>query len=284
MGKGSKRRLEQIPDEHMQKNWDRIFGNVNEKIPSCVTLYNADCVDVIGEIKTDVVITDPPFGSTACHWDQHLDWPVLWPMLWDSLGEDGVIALHSANPFTHPLIASQIQNHKYSWIWTKNIATNFFHAKRQPLRAHEEINVFYRKCGRYYPQMSEGHKPTQSAKGSSVGQLWHGTNKGDYAGGVTTRYPKTTLDFAVVDPKCRIHPSQKPVDLLEYLVRTYTREGETVLDFSMGSGSTAIACLRSGRKFIGIERDTEIFNTAKERIISWQNTNMNHEIAGEENL
>ena len=132
--------------------------------------------------------------------------------------------------------------------------------------------------------MSEGHKPTQSAKGSSVGQLWHGTNKGDYAGGVTTRYPKTTLDFAVVDPKCRIHPSQKPVDLLEYLVRTYTREGETVLDFSMGSGSTAIACLRSGRKFIGIERDTEIFNTAKERITSWQNTNMNHEIAGEENL
>jgi len=241
-------------------------------LPCGVTLYNADCMAVIGEIKADAIVTDPPFGSTACHWDQHLDWPMLWPMLWDSLGKDGVIALHSAQPFTHPLIASQIQHHKYSWVWQKNIATNFFHAKSQPLRAHEEINVFYRKAGRYYPQMSEGHKPTQSAKGSSVGQLWHGTKKRDYAGGVTTRYPQTVLPaFPVVDPKCRIHPSEKPVDLLEYLVRTYTNEGETVLDFSMGSGSTAIACLRSGRKFVGIERDTEIFNTAKDRIISWQN-------------
>lgn len=241
-----------------------------------VTLYNADCMDVIRGIKADAVLTDPPFGSTACHWDQHLHWPMLWPMLWQSLGENGVIALHSAQPFTHPLIASQIQHHKYSWVWQKNLATNFFHAKRQPLRSHEEINVFYRKAGRYYPQMREGHKPTQSARGKSKGVLWHGENVRNEDGGKTTRYPQTTLDFPVVDPKCRIHPSEKPVDLLEYLVRTYTRESETILDFSMGSGSTAIACLRSGRKFVFIERDTEIFNAAKKRIISWQNAEVSH--------
>ena len=240
-------------------------------LPCGVTLYNADCMDAIGCVNADAIITDPPFGSTACHWDQHLDWKNLWPMLWDSVGADGVIALHSAQPFTYPLISSQMKYHKYSWIWSKNLATNFFHAKRQPLRAHEEVNVFYRKPGRYFPQMSEGHKPTQSAKGKSKGVLWHGENVRDEAGGKTTRYPKTTLTFPVVDPKCRIHPSEKPVDLLEYLVRTYTREGDTVLDFSMGSGSMAIACIRSGRKFIGFERDTGIFNKAKERIISWQN-------------
>ena len=234
-----------------------------------VQLMKGDCLERMKEIpdgSVDMILTDPPYGTTACHWDQHLDWPMLWPMLWGALGEDGVIALHSAQPFTHPLIASQLRHHKYSWIWQKNIATNFFHAKRQPLRAHEEVNVFYRKCGRYYPQMSEGHVPTQSARGKSDGVLWHGKNVRDEAGGKTTRYPQTTLTFPVVDPKRRIHPSEKPVDLLEYLVRTYTKEGETVLDFSMGSGSTAIACLRSGRKFIGIERDEDYFLAACKRI------------------
>ena len=238
-------------------------------LPCGVVLYNADCMDVVREIKADAVLADPPFGSTACHWDQHLDGSSLWPLLWRALGPDGVIALHSAHPFTHPLVASQIKNHRYSWVWQKNLATNFFHALRQPLRSHEEINVFYRKCGRYYPQMSEGHTPTQSARGKSKGVLWHGDNVRDAAGGKTTRFPQTCLSFPVVDPKCRVHPSEKPVDLLEYLVRTYTIEGETVLDLSMGSGSTAIACMRSGRKFIGIERDGKIFNTAKERIISF---------------
>jgi site-specific DNA-methyltransferase (adenine-specific) len=114
--------------------------------------------------------------------------------------------------------------------------------------------------------MTEGHKPTQSARGSSKGVLWHGTNVRNEDGGKTTRFPKSVLEFPVVDPKCRIHPSQKPVELMEYLVRTYTKEGETVVDFAMGSGSTGEACIRSGRKFIGIEKDPEIFEKARSRL------------------
>ncbi len=231
-----------------------------------VTLYHGDCLDIIPGVRADFILVDPPFGSTACHWDKHLDWNQLWPMLWDCLGADGVIAVHSAHPFTHSLIASQSQWHKYSWVWTKNLATNFFHAKRQPLRAHEEINIFYKKPGRYFPQMSEGHKPTQSARGKSKGVLWHGDNTRDEAGGKTVRYPQTVISFPVVDPKCRVHPSEKPVSLEEYLIRTYTQEGETVLDFAMGSGSTGVACQQSDRKFIGIEVDIETFNAAEERI------------------
>ena len=173
--------------------------------------------------------------------------------------------LFSSQPFTTLLIASNIKKFKYTWVWEKNFSTNFFHAKRMPLRKTEDICVFGK--GNYYPQKTEGHPPTQSAKGSSPGKLWYGENKRDYKGGDTTRYPNNIIKINAVDPKKRVHPTQKPVELLEYLIKTYTKEGDTVLDNCAGSGSTAIACENLNRNWICIEQDVDYSNQAIERIL-----------------
>ena len=190
----------------------------------------------------------------------------MWVELKRIIKPNGVIALFGSEPFSSALRMSNIKQYKYDWVWVKNVSTNFLHAKRQPLRNTENIHVFYKKCGKYYPIKSTGHTPTQSAKGCSNGVLYHGKNTRNYCGGETTRYPKTTIEFDVVDLKNRLHPTQKPLPLLEYLIKTYTQEGETVLDFTMGGGSTIVAALNTNRKVIGIELNEGYFNIAKDRI------------------
>ena len=234
-----------------------------------VNLMQGDCLELMKQIpdgSVDMVLTDPPYGTTALEWDKIIPFESLWFELERVITENGVIALMANQPFTTHLASSNLKLFKYEWIWEKNFSTNFFHAKRQPLRKHESILIFYKKSGKYYPQKTTGHKPTQSAKGSSSGKLWHGENKRDYLGGDTERYPSSILKFNAVDPKLRVHPTQKPVDLLEYLIKTYTQEGEMVLDFTMGSGSTGVACVNTNRNFIGIELDGEYFEIASKRI------------------
>ena len=234
-----------------------------------IKLMQGDCLELMKTIadgSVDLILTDPPYGTTACKWDSVIPFEPMWEQLKRIIKPNGAIVLFGSEPFSSALRMSNIKQYKYDWVWVKNVSTNFLHAKRQPLRNTENVHVFYKKCGKYYPIKSTGHTPTQSAKGCSNGVLYHGKNTRNYSGGETTRYPKTTIEFDVVDLKNRLHPTQKPVDLLEYLIKTYTQDGETVLDFTMGSGSTGVACVNTNRNFIGIELDENYFNIAKQRI------------------
>ena len=195
------------------------------------SLLFGDCLELMKLIpdgSVDMVLTDPPYGTTACKWDSVIDLEEMWKELKRVVKPNGAIVLFGNEPFSSHVRLSNLIDYKYDWVWVKSISTNFLHAKRQPLRNTENIHVFYKKCGKYYPIKSTGHTPTQSAKGCSNGVLYHGKNTRNYSGGETTRYPKTTIEFDVVDLKNRLHPTQKPVDLLEYLIKTYTQEGETV--------------------------------------------------------
>jgi DNA modification methylase len=234
------------------------------------TFYLGDCLVEMSKIadkSIDMILCDLPYGVTAPKWDEHIDIKSLWKHYNRIIKNDGTIALFSAQPFTTKLIASNESDFRYCWYWIKNQATNFFHAKRMPVRKVEEICIF--KKGKYYPQITDGHIPTNSAKGCSNGKAYHGTNKRNYEGGKTTRYPNNVLDFKCVDNYSRIHSSEKPVELLEYLIKTYTDEGDTVLDNCFGSGSTAIACEKSNRIFVGMENDNDYFTAAISRVSAY---------------
>jgi DNA modification methylase len=230
-------------------------------------LFNGDCLQLLSNIpdkSVDMILSDLPYGVTAPRWDEHINMTSLWAHYDRIVKQSGSVVLFSAQPFTTKLISSNQKGFRYCWYWLKNQGTNFFHAKRMPIRKIEEICVFGK--GKYRPQMTEGHVPTSSAKGCSNGKAYHGTNKRDYAGGKTTRYPTNVLEFPCVDNYSRVHSSEKPVDLVEYLIRTYTDEGELVVDNCMGSGTTGVACKNLNRDFIGIELEPEYFQIATERI------------------
>ena len=234
------------------------------------TFYMGDCLvemDKIADKSIDMILCDLPYGTTAPKWDENIDINKLWKHYNRIIKDGGMIALFAAQPFTTKLISSNETDFKYCWYWIKNQATNFFHAKRMPVRKVEEICIF--KKGAYYPQITDGHIPTSSAKGCSNGKAYHGTNKRDYEGGKTTRYPNNVLTFKCVDNYSRQHSSEKPVALMEYLIKTYTNEGETVLDNCMGSGSTGVACKKTGRHFIGIEKDEKYFKLAVDRVTAY---------------
>lgn len=234
-----------------------------------VNLMKGDCLELMKSIpdaSVDLILTDPPYGTTACKWDTVIPFEPMWVELKRIIKPNGAIALFGSEPFSSALRMSNIKQYKYDWVWVKNVSTNFLHAKRQPLRNTENVHVFYKKCGKYYPIKSTGHIPTQSAKGCSNGVLYHGKNTRNYSGGETTRYPKTTIEFDVVDLKNRLHPTQKPVSLLEYLIKTYTQENEVVLDFTAGSFSTGVACVNTNRKGIMIEKDPHYFKIGSERV------------------
>lgn len=233
-------------------------------------LMKGDCLERMIEIpdgSVDMVLADPPYGTTACKWDSIINLELMWKHLKRIIKSNGAIVMTASQPFTSILIFSNIKMFKYCWVWEKNFSTNFLHAKRQPLRKHEDVVVFYSKSGKYYPQKTQGHIPTNSARGASNGNLWYGENRRNYKGGDTTRYPTSVLTINAEDPKNRSHPTQKPVALMEYLIKTYTNEVETVLDFTMGSGTTGVACMNLNRKFIGIEMDDHYFDIAKNRIL-----------------
>lgn len=187
----------------------------------------------------------------------------MWEQLKRIIKPNGVIVMTASQPFTTVLISSNLPMFKYCWVWEKNRATNFPNAKRRPLSAHEDVVVFIKGSIWYNAQKTEGHEPTNSAKGASQGTIYNGNNIRNYIGGDTTRYPRTVQRF---DCERGLHPTQKPVALMEYLIKTYTNEGETVLDFTAGSFTTGVACVNTNRKFIGIEMDKGYFDIGVGRI------------------
>lgn len=231
-------------------------------------LIQGDCLEKIKDIPSesiDLILCDPPFGVTRAKWDIPLDFDLMWQEYERVIKNNGAICIFAVEPFASRLRLSNPKMYKYDWIWDKIKSTGFFNAKKQPLRCHEAICVFYKKQCKYNPQKTTDH-PKKSSKRKTAGtELYNPGNK-ETIYESTERYPRSIQIFSSDVQKSALHPTQKPVALLEYLIRTYTDEGDIVLDNCMGSGSTGIACLRSGRNFIGIELDEDYFRIAKERI------------------
>ena len=239
---------------------------------SKIQLYQGDCLEVMKNIpdkSVDLVLTDPPYGTTACKWDSVIPLEPMWKELKRITRPNSAIVLFGTEPFSSTLRISN-KDYKYDWIWEKNTGTNFLHAKRMPIRFTENIHVFIEGSSWYYPQKTTGHAPTNSGVGRNTGNVYSGNSKVNYKGGDTTRFPKNIIEFKSVNNYKRIHPTEKPVALMEYLIKTYSNEGDVVLDFTMGSGTTGVACVNTNRNFIGIEMDEKYFEIATKRILGEQ--------------
>ena len=236
-------------------------------------LFKGDCLEVMKSIpdaSIDAIITDPPYGTTACKWDSVIPFDLMWEQLNRIIKPNGAIVLFGMEPFSSFLRISNIKNYKYDWVWEKTQATGHLNALKQPLRSNENISVFYKKQCNYNPQKTKDHKPMNS--GVRKLSVQNKTNVYGKAtkelpfGGDTDRFPRTNIIFSSDKQTSYFHPTQKPVSLIEYLIKTYTNKNETVLDFTMGSGTTGVACKNLNRNFIGIEMDDKYFEVAKNRI------------------
>lgn len=245
--------------------------NINDNI-----LINADCFDVfpfIEDKSIDAIITDLPYGTTKCKWDSILDLDKLWESYKRILKDNGVVVLFAQTPFDKVLGCSNLKWLKYEWIWEKTQATGFLNAKRMPMKAHENILIFYNKPPKYNPQKTKGHKPmntyTKRPEVQNKTSIYGEMKQVISGGGETDRYPRSVQVFSSDKQKNKnngtIHPTQKPLSLLEMLVKTYTDEGDIVLDNTMGSGTTNLACLKLNRKSIGIEKEEEYYNISIKR-------------------
>jgi len=240
-----------------------------------IKLYNEDCLARMDKliakgVKVDMVLTDLPYGTTRNKWDSIIPLDAMWERLNKLIKPNGAIVLFGSQPFTSSLVMSNPKSYKYDWVWEKNKATGHLNAKKQPMNSNELVSVFYGKQCVYNPQglilkdkptISKGNRGTKL--GGSSGACYDKANKDAIQ--THSNYPRRNIQFDV-DIKAEFHPTQKPVALMEYLVKTYTNEGETVLDFTMGSGTTGVACKNTKRKFIGIELDETYFKIAKDRI------------------
>ena len=230
-----------------------------------IDLRCGDCLEIMKDIpdkSIDMILCDLPYGTTKNKWDSIIDLTELWCGYERIIKDNGAIVLFSQMPFTAELVHSNLKLFRYEWIWEKENGTGFLNAKKMPLKIHENILVFYKKLPIYNPQMRTGFKPYKCKQGR------HSTNYGAYEQGHITesngeRYPIDIIEFK---KDTGLHPTQKPVALLEYLIKTYTNEGDVVLDNCMGSGSTGVACVNTNRNFIGIELDEKYFEIAKNRI------------------
>lgn len=234
-----------------------------------LNLMLGDCLERMKEIpdgSVDMILTDPPYGTTACKWDSIIPLEPMWDQLTRVIKPDGAITLMAQTPFDKVLGSSNIYMLKYEWIWEKTAATGHLNAKKMPMKAHENILVFYKKLPTYNPQKTTGHSPVNHyTKRNGDGECY-GKTVETSGGGATDRFPRSVLLHPSDKQTCRLHPTQKPVALMEYLIKTYTDENETVLDFTMGSGTTGVACKNLNRNFIGIEMDEGYFNIAQDRI------------------
>ena len=230
-----------------------------------------DCLERMKEIpdgSVDMVLADPPYGTTACKWDTVIPFDQMWSRLNKLIKPNGAIVLFGSEPFSSALRMSNIKNYKYDWVWDKKKHANAMLSKIQPLKVHELVHIFSSGGKANYYPIKEQRKPRVD-KESNI-------KNGDNFGGkiVKRKYsnpeglynPKSILEISNASQVGKVHPTQKPVALMEYLIKTYTQEGETVLDFTMGSGTTGVACKNLNRKFIGIEKDETYFKIAQDRI------------------
>jgi len=232
-------------------------------------LINGECIKEMGklvmeQVKVDAVICDPPYGTTACKWDNVIPFDDMWRMLKHLRKDTTPIVLFGSEPFSSHLRMSNIKEYKYDWYWNKNNSAGFALAKKRPFQIIENILVFSKGKSFYKPQMEERGKPRN--KSGYTASENYGIKPSKSKEKSNKYYPKCLINISNASQKGKVHPTQKPVKLLEYLIKTYTNEGDTVLDFTMGSGTTGVACKRLNRNFIGIELDEKYFNIAKERI------------------
>lgn len=245
-----------------------------------IELMQGDCLERMTEIpdgSVDMVMADPPYGTTACAWDSVIPLGDMWQHLQRVVKPTGAIVLMASQPFTTSLIASNMSMFKYCWVWNKKSVTGFLNSKKQPLRQHEDIAVFYKTKPNYNPQM-HNYKHLRHFAGTQKNPTSanYGKQK-TYTSVLDPKesYPRSIININAVvnNSKLKInHPTQKPVALMAYLIKTYTNDGETVLDFAMGSGTTGVACVKHGRNFIGIELDKDYFKIASARIADAGNT------------
>lgn len=238
-----------------------------------ITLWHGDCLEKMKDIpdkSIDLVLTDPPYGTTQCKWDSIISFEDMWVELDRVCKTNSAVVLFGAEPFSSLLRTSNIKFFKYDWVWKKDKPTGHLNAKKQPLRQTEIISVFYKEQCRYYPQLTKKNPDIRPSnikrKNTGVYGVMDKESVRDIP--IDMGYPKNILEFnsCIENGDRGLHPTQKPIALLEYLIRTYTLEGETVLDFTMGSGSTGLACQNLNRKFIGIEKDETYFKIAENRI------------------
>jgi len=236
-----------------------------------VWLMQGDCLERMKEIpdgSVDMVLTDPPYGTTACKWDSVIPFEPMWEQLKRVIKPNGAIVLFGSEPFSSALRMSNIKQYKYDWTWDKVTAKGHLVAKIRPMQQTEVISVFGVGKIKYKPIMTEREVARKDVDSEySRTELVGGeTTKKQSKIVRTQRYPKTILTFSNASQKNKLHPTQKPVALMEYLIKTYTNEGDTVLDFTMGSGTTGVACVNTNRNFIGIELDEGYFKIAQDRI------------------
>lgn len=254
----------------------KIYNQTTKRV--LAKLFLGDCLEVMQKIpdaSVDLVLTDPPYGTTACKWDSVIDLDKMWRELKRICKDSGAIVLFGAEPFSSVLRISNLEEYKYDWKWEKQSGANFLNFKYQPAKVHEDIMVFgfkassYSKKGNmiYVPQMVSG-KPYEQKSGNQKHVTGNSTVRSEIAQVVTvnsgTRYPRSILKFN--HDKEKLHPTQKPVELMEYLIKTYSNEKEVVLDFTMGSATTCIAALNTKRKFVGIESSKDFFAVGLTRV------------------
>jgi DNA modification methylase len=230
-------------------------------------LLFGECLDKLTEISddsVDMIMADLPYGTTACKWDSIIPLEPLWKELKRVTTDNSAMVFTAQQPFTTALAASNLNDFRYEWIWEKPQGTNPMNAKVMPLKSHENILVFYKKKPVYNPQMWYSTPYTGfSSDESKIGEVYGSAKSKHRDNTEGSRYPKTILKFK---QEKGFHPTQKPVTLMEYLIKTYTNEEDTVLDPTMGSGTTGVACVNTNRNFIGIERDEKYYDMAKSRI------------------
>ena len=231
-------------------------------------IYNEDCLEGMKRIpdkSVDMILCDLPYGTTACKWDTIIPFEPLWEQYGRVIKDNGAIVLTASQPFTSALVMSNPKMFRCEWIWDKKMGSNFFNVKHQPLKVHEQVLVFSKKSPIYNPEMRKGKMRVKGSEKTYTGDSVLGT----YTKTKKTNdlyYPTTMLEFSNANRKDNTHPTQKPVELFEYLIRTYSAEGDTILDNCMGSGTTAIACLTTNRNFIGFELDENYHTVANDRI------------------
>lgn len=236
-------------------------------------IYNMDCLEGMNNIKdksVDMILCDLPYGTTRCKWDTVIPLDELWKHYERIIKDNGAIVLFAQTPFDKVLGSSNLKMLKYEWIWEKTQATGHLNAKKMPMKAHENILVFYKKLPTYNPQKTSGHKPintyTKYIATQNNTDLYGEMKQEISGGGETDRYPRSVQIFSSDKQRSCLHPTQKPEKLCEFLIKTYTNEGDLVLDNCIGSGTTAVAAINTNRNYIGFESDENYYNIAIDRV------------------